>query len=242
METIRHLVRDLKNKWILHHERKDRQTNEETRCYICLENERKLAKLSCSHHVHKDCLHTQVGHLSSKGVIILPKHGQCGLCGNWIKNKHLSGIHFRSLITELKQVCGDVPQEILSQQRVYRCYYCGVLFKEAKLACVEEDEEIINPAMVRCTRCKDHCHIHGDDSLSYKCRFCCNAATFQCGFGNHMCTICHEDQIAKPCVGESGGCDGNHPENGTVSVCYGCTMCMIERTSSIDRKKRKQAP
>ena len=226
MESIRRCIQNLCNKG------KDKELS---RCYICLD-EKKLKKLSCNHHVHKDCLQSQVNHLVEKGSVLLPRHGQCGLCGKWIQKKDVSSKYHQSIIYELKAACNNLEEERLSQQRFFRCYYCKALFKGQKVPCAEDENDIPDPATVRCYHCRDKCAIHEEEYLNYKCRYCCNVASYFCGYGNHMCPSCHDIQMVRDCVGESGGCDGNHPPNGTTSFCLGCTMCKIDRKLSIDGK------
>lgn len=42
------------------------------------------------------------------------------------------------------------------------------------------------------------CPKHGKDFLAYKCKFCCNYASWFCWGNTHFCEPCHEKQ----CKGE----------------------------------------
>lgn len=199
-----------------------KEKSEVSPCYICQDVGEKQTKLKCKHRAHVDCLEEQVGRINTKGDLISAKCGQCGLCGTWIKSNKLSRASDKA-IEELQRFYSLWGSD---HQRIYRCFICTKLFYEKRARCADDEDSLSSPQAIRCQSCKNTCETHGDQYLSYKCRYCCKIATYHCGNGNHMCDVCHEDQIIIPCVGSTDGCNGNHLPNGQGSQCLGCTMCM----------------
>lgn len=55
-----------------------------------------------------------------------------------------------------------------------------------------------NPQELQCANCASvdskSCRVHKKDFIDFKCRFCCNIATFKCWGTTSFCTPCHEMQ------------------------------------------------
>ncbi|GJP38579.1 hypothetical protein CLOM_g23019 [Closterium sp. NIES-68] len=69
---------------------------------------------------------------------------------------------------------------------------------------------------------------HGQESVQFKCRFCCSIATFICGGSTHYCTPCHNggNTPANSCMG-GDGCPLRvawHPK-APAEFCLGCALC-----------------
>lgn len=91
-----------------------------------------------------------------------------------------------------------------------------------------------------------NCKTHGKDYVVYKCKFCCNIATWFCWGDTHFCEECHKrqcagDYVSKIPKNQLPRCDqrqcpsgGNHPPNGEE---YGlwCSICKSEKE---DREKK----
>lgn len=84
---------------------------------------------------------------------------------------------------------------------------------------------------------KTTCPKHGKDFIEYKCKFCCNIASWYCWGTTHFCEDCHSrqckgDYISKysrdklpKCQGESKcGLRIKHPPNGE-EYALGCSIC-----------------
>lgn len=82
------------------------------------------------------------------------------------------------------------------------------------------------------------CAEHGSDGIAFKCKFCCNLASWFCWGTTHFCQSCHDRQMKgealsqKPpsampkCVGvEKCVARGQHPPNGTTEHSLGCGLC-----------------
>ena len=95
-----------------------------------------------------------------------------------------------------------------------------------------------------CTGCK--IHKNDQDAIKYKCRFCCNAATWYCFGHTHFCEDCHNrpweivggenNQFIKielpKCEGpQKCPIGGNHPPNGQ-EFALGCALCDAENSNN----------
>eukprot|EP00877_Chromochloris_zofingiensis_P013446 jgi/Chrzof1/8355/Cz03g07110.t1 len=89
--------------------------------------------------------------------------------------------------------------------------------------------------------CAEKCKKHGSQYVEWKCRYCCNIASWFCFGTTHMCTKCHEKaNLWQPQQnGHRGGSSSNshpkcdsrtcqlkvpHPSAGT-EFCLGCGIC-----------------
>lgn len=135
--------------------------------------------------------------------------------------------------------------EGLKKLNFYSCFKCKSVYFGGLHECGEQivlpDEEMI------CGGCRG-CDIHGSDHMIYKCRFCCDVATYFCFGHTHFCTPCHDNawgfvhgafnnflkSKAKPCGGP-GKCplDGVHAPNGEEFV-IGCGACRDKELSGVD--------
>ena len=83
---------------------------------------------------------------------------------------------------------------------------------------------------------KTSCEKHGKDFIEYKCKFCCNIASWFCWGNTHFCEDCHarqckgdyvskytKDKLPK-CIGDKCNLKVKHPENGE-EYALGCSVC-----------------
>ena len=128
----------------------------------------------------------------------------------------------------------------------YQCARCKNPYYGGRKACDAGDANAapreIDLAERVCTTCagiQSSCHVHGEEYVSFKCRFCCSPSTFFCGGAAHFCTACHDvagervnfnDWSTKwegvvPCPGPEA-CPFNaiHAPNGEEAY-LGCIMC-----------------
>lgn len=76
-----------------------------------------------------------------------------------------------------------------------------------------------------------NCTKHGDQYIEFKCRFCCEVATFFCFGHTHFCESCHLKWCKKAsqrnfkggiCLVKKCSCNEKHPENGTTKSSEHC--------------------
>jgi len=80
------------------------------------------------------------------------------------------------------------------------------------------------------------CKTHGDSYIEFKCRYCCEVASFFCWGHTHFCDSCHkkwgQGAFRKPAsLVQKCKCKIQHVANGTTQAseaCYGCSLCRIE--------------
>ncbi len=83
------------------------------------------------------------------------------------------------------------------------------------------------------------CEKHGTDFITYKCKFCCDVATWFCWGNTHFCDKCHTQQVKDQnvtktpidklpkCAGpQACPSGGKHPQNGTEEYAIGCSICL----------------
>jgi len=127
----------------------------------------------------------------------------------------------------------------------YRCKLCKTAFYGGHRECGPADAvpEGDN-ADRKCIKCKaddlSGCGYHGPEFAIWKCRFCCDIATYFCGGMCHYCDPCHDragdltiwdgwktkDMASLPkCEGSSSCKLGvDHPPNG-IEAAIGCSEC-----------------
>jgi hypothetical protein len=84
---------------------------------------------------------------------------------------------------------------------------------------------------------KTNCEKHGKDFIEYKCKFCCNIASWFCWGTTHFCEDCHArqckgDYVSKYTKDKLPKCSGidkcylkvKHPDNGE-EFALGCSVC-----------------
>jgi E3 ubiquitin-protein ligase MYCBP2 len=84
------------------------------------------------------------------------------------------------------------------------------------------------------------CKTHGKEFIEYKCKFCCNIASWFCWGNTHFCEDCHArqckgDYVSKLAKKDLPKCTGknncplklDHPENGD-EFALGCSLCRNE--------------
>ena len=83
-----------------------------------------------------------------------------------------------------------------------------------------------------------NCKLHGKDFIDYKCKFCCQVASWFCWGTTHFCDDCHKrqnngDYLTRkkehelPQCGTPAKCPLKlkHPINGKEEFALGCSVC-----------------
>lgn len=87
---------------------------------------------------------------------------------------------------------------------------------------------------------KIDCTKHGGQYVEFKCRYCCDVATFFCFGHTHFCEGCHKKWASgafksPASLVQKCKCGIKHAENGTTAaseVCFGCSLCRIKVVES----------
>ncbi|MEW5307187.1 MAG: hypothetical protein WDW36_009595 [Sanguina aurantia] len=129
----------------------------------------------------------------------------------------------------------------LSRYSYYHCYSCRKPYFGGMKACGAGPPAAAgggaaaayDPKELRCGSCiaaatrssAGTCPQHGTSYVEWKCRFCCDVASFFCWGTTHMCTNCHDkDMSLKACKPASCPLRAPHPQPGTEH-CLGCGLC-----------------
>lgn len=120
----------------------------------------------------------------------------------------------------------------LSRYVYYECFRCKLPYFGGLAACaagLDRRAAPFDPREQVCGGCSaadgapnTRCAVHGRGSIEYKCRFCCNVASWYCWGSTHFCDGCHAvaaTVMPKPCV-----CGKPHPPNGKEHA-LGCALC-----------------
>jgi hypothetical protein len=129
----------------------------------------------------------------------------------------------------------------------YMCYECKKPYFGGMRRCdmnLGDGNENFNEKELICGSCcakkfknTKSCAKHDTQFIEYKCKFCCNIATWFCWGTTHFCEECHQKQIRDQSVTKMskdklpkckgrGKCPsgGMHPENGE-EFALGCALC-----------------
>jgi len=127
----------------------------------------------------------------------------------------------------------------------YICYKCKNPYFGGRRACEEaarEDDAKYDAKELVCGSCcagtdGTRCNLHGRDYIEYKCKWCCDIATYFCWGTTHFCASCHKrqeqgDYLTKKKRSELPVCPGKdlcklgvaHPPNGEEFP-LGCAIC-----------------
>jgi hypothetical protein len=135
----------------------------------------------------------------------------------------------------------------------YPCSKCKAAYFGGRRVCgeaVDADGNSFESGHLVCGACQSGsdsttCKVHGKDYIDYKCKFCCDIATFFCWSTTHFCNSCHKkqmegDYVSKKKPAELPQCGGTektcplkvkHPQNGTgTSLSLGCGLCRSKST------------
>lgn len=217
-------IESVQLKWSV---RKHKEDSEIT-CYVCQEPDSyELTRLKCKHYIHKECLQTQIAKCRNleNGEIIDLFLSQCGVCKQFIRSRFLEPNETEWIVKLAKHHAyyerlrlSPRPDRDPDKFFYYKCYTCGKLTAGAYTNCldnVEFDENFLtNKRNNLCFRCKFSCPDHADKFLVYKCRYCCDLATFNCTNVGYLCKRCHNEippRTLKPC-----SCQISHEPNGSL--------------------------
>ena len=235
----------------------------EDNCIICKESltSSSITLLSCGHSFHTLCLQKNID-FAIKNKTISFSALKCPVCKQDIEcpqleesmkplkelkediTKHAlarltyEGRDKDSALTDPESEFYQRPKEYALHTYVYkRCskcnepYFCGTY--DCERAIDESNEDCICASCSSCN--KDICPKHGPFGMMYKCRYCCNLATWFSYGTTHFCSECHmkAGTVTKTPKDQLPKCDGPetchlgiaHPPNGE-EFCLGCALCM----------------
>jgi len=104
--------------------------------------------------------------------------------------------------------------------------YFGGLKRCEDLMQEDSKNENFKPEELVCAECSsvgitlENCPKHGKDYIEFKCKFCCNVATWFCWGSTHFCESCHKRQ-----------CEGDHVSKYSkerLPPCTGKKMCPLK--------------
>ena len=118
------------------------------------------------------------------------------------------------------------------------------------------EEQSVAKEDLRCSSCmaeemgigQKDCERHGKEFIDYKCRFCCNIASYVCFNGTHLCRSCHLTALEKTlnfhknaneikCSNPGGKCPLGIKDHvqawKTPQFALGCSLCRSEKLHMI---------
>ena len=132
---------------------------------------------------------------------------------------------------------GKLEDLAMHKLTFYECFTCKVPYYGGMRDCAEamrqeEEEKLPLPEDLKCSWChsvgkgagKTVCEVHGEDSIEYKCKYCCKTALWHCWGTTHFCEPCHDrcDYVVHPCSISECPLEGCHPPNGE-EYAIGCS-------------------
>lgn len=143
------------------------------------------------------------------------------------------------LVTKTSRFYNKKEAYALAIYAFYECGKCKEPFVGGQVSCemeanVEPDPN--NRESYICLKCSDNkvCTIHGPDGMVFKCKFCCQYASWFCWGTTHFCNDCHGKQIKDKqyakvgpfpkCVPSNCPLKGRHPAT-PHEHCFGCELC-----------------
>lgn len=186
-----------------------------TDCAICLTSlsDQPCLTLTCGHIWHESCLRAQLLHSQPNPAKRLLFSGcRCAKCSAFCDHPALSDVarahldlsaKVDELIIDQLHVDGVQMQGKYALEygrRTYAFYLCA-LCKEpyfgGTIECADEDDRDLPPDDRLCQKCSPRttkvCG-HADHRAFYvwKCRYCCQRASYVCYGNTHFCLSCHE--------------------------------------------------
>eukprot|EP00760_Papus_ankaliazontas_P009246 PhM_4_TR13985/c0_g1_i1/m.81702 len=222
-----------------------------TECAICFDDMHPddSITLDCGHRYHTQCidycLDTSLTYRRD-GTHISFNLAKCSMCSTLLRHPKLERtveiMECRRLILldARTRYIADHPDEdhvpgeaALEQLKMYfyECHRCRRPFFGGSHSCAEGmgEEPKKDPASLVCTACKteDHCRVHGDEALLYKCAYCCNPAVALRYGTLRVCDRCvrAKNKTSVPCGGVASCPLSAQHDLGTAVV--GCLACGI---------------
>lgn len=216
-------------------------------------------ELKCGHIFHQNCIQKKLS-MKWPGSRIVFGFLNCPLCNNFIEHPSLKSLiqPYLDLYEKIKsqslQRIKDSKENVnldyaLSHFAFYQCYKCKEPYYGGMKRCDQNEgdgNQNFNDKDLICGKCSTNkfpkgkeCKIHGNEYIAYKCRFCCNIATWFCWGTTRFCDECHQKQVkfsdfaekkkmwSKRCIGEScpSGGEKFHPIHGEEFL-IGCLLCI----------------
>ena len=236
-------------------------------CYVCQDGSvgwsDPFLHLRCRHYLHQSCAEMQMKQASGSLALSFTPF-KCGICRQWLEHKNLNAfvspqVELYSRVAQMAKRQWQLEEqgsdrlfltstgEIVSKMVFRRCRQCQQPYYAGRVECNGqnfEEAEVEFPAGVElCADCAqiktDTCVKHGTADIQWKCLWCCNAATYNCGGSAYYCTPCHDGggppdwaSVRHICKGPPS-CDGLHPPNdGQTPFALGCGICRPETSQS----------
>jgi len=173
---------------------------------------------------------------------------------NDIKTKSLERLKYERrdkderLVTKGDAYYGKPEEYAIAIYSYYECFKCkkpyfGGLKRCEDLMQEEAKNDNFKPEELVCAECSsvgitlESCPKHGKDYIEFKCKFCCNIATWFCWGSTHFCEPCHKrqcdgDYVSKYPKEKLPQCSGknqcplkvDHKGNGH-EFALGCALC-----------------
>jgi hypothetical protein len=162
---------------------------------------------------------------------------------NIVQKKAVERLQFEGLLgsKELKAKKSPYfknPEKFAMDRYVYyQCYQCKEPYFAGEASCENAQDCEFDASELICGSCSAPvdapatvCPKHGTSFIEYKCKFCCNVATFYCWGSTHFCGDCHKRAPKMPKIPRDKlppcSCKRKHPPNG-VEFCLGCSYCRV---------------
>lgn len=250
--------------------------DESTDCAICLgslnDPDREVIKLTtCGHRWHLDCLKDQLEQAQPNPAQRLVLTGcRCAKCNSVCEHPELRHMTRKTdtlrekIDVLLKEQLDDAQkhdpaalEEARRKFAVYLCSHCSEPYFGGTIACADTAEGEVPPEERLCVACaparlqQAHCRYpleHRGHHI-WKCRYCCNVATYVCYGTVHFCQACHDRAAAShesPSCRTAISCKGGdtcpfpkpqgifHHRNGKTADCeqvYSCACCQSNPTT-----------
>eukprot|EP00475_Leptophrys_vorax_P003598 TRINITY_DN12116_c0_g1_i1.p1 TRINITY_DN12116_c0_g1~~TRINITY_DN12116_c0_g1_i1.p1 ORF type:complete len:305 (-),score=60.09 TRINITY_DN12116_c0_g1_i1:43-957(-) len=160
-----------------------------------------------------------------------------------IKNKIVEHVTLAKTIRKLAEAALAENKEVeasdVSRMVFYPCFKCKTPYYAGQLDCAAEMN--LQAENLLCKRCMTEyersqepgkpggpCSVHGYKFALFKCGFCCNPATWQCGSREFYCAACHDGIGTKlPCAGPDCYIKIPHSEGGGGVLVLECGACQV---------------
>lgn len=219
--------------------------------------------MKCGHPAHLNCLVSLYNSLKSRGRIKVPRCNHDQTCQAVPYHRCVRKIAHKwiRIDNEIEKITKEkIKEENIKDEKLhvnnpndpdyykqplkfahdffdfYLCDKCHSPFYGGHKDCGRNDED--DDIEYKCLRCQREilhavCPKHGDESMVYKCFFCCNHSSFLCWGNVYFCSECHKNP-RKAMQPPFHVCDGKckfspHAENGERVVTGYCMKCELEK-------------
>jgi E3 ubiquitin-protein ligase MYCBP2 len=215
-------------------------------------------RLGCGHTFHAHCVKDRISKgwsgvritfsfaecpLCGEGVVhpsLVEAMGRVNRLRLQVRAKALERLQYEngwdlSQVPALRSSSADPAGYALSLYAYYPCYKCKLPYFAGRVACERQGVDApFDPTELVCGGCSDTSSAtkclrgHGKEYWSWKCRYCCNIATWFCWGTTRFCDDCHsraatiarmDKKLLPKC-----SCGRKHAPHGE-EFAYGCSLC-----------------